>query len=222
MAEWIELTAADGHRLKAWRDGPAHPRMHLVVGMEIFGVNGHMRYACAQFAKAGVAVVCPALMDRVERDLDLGYGKDDLEHGFQLRARLPSGGPELDVEAARAVLDAPRVGIIGYCWGGRVAWWGATRSDRFAASVAWYGGGIAADRDETPRIPVQLHFGEVDHSISMDDVAAIRAAQPQVETFLYPGAHHGFGCEERPTFDQAAYELAQARTLAFFDRHLAG
>jgi carboxymethylenebutenolidase len=221
MGHWINLTAADGHELAAWRDGPDDAKHCLVVTQEIFGVNGHIRYACAQLAAAGFAVIAPALMDRVERNLELGYSDEDLQHGFALRARLPEGGPVADIEAARAVFGAGKVGIIGYCWGGRVAWWGATRSDRFAAVVAWYGGGIAADRDETPRCPVQMHFGEQDHSIPLSDVEAIRAAQPGIEIFVYPGAHHGFGCEVRPTFDTAAYELAQARTVEFFRSELA-
>lgn len=221
MGHWIDIKAADGHEMAAWRDGPEDAKHCLVVTQEIFGVNSHMRYACAQLAAAGFAVIAPALLDRVERGVELGYSDEDLQKGFALRAALPEGGPVADIEAARAVFGTRKVGIIGYCWGGRVAWWGATRSDRFAASVAWYGGGIAADRNETPRIPVQMHFGEVDHSISLDDVEAIRAAQPGVEIFVYQGAHHGFGCEERPTFDMKAYELAQSRTLEFFRHYLA-
>jgi carboxymethylenebutenolidase len=219
---WIDIKAADGHELAAYRDGPDDSPHCLVVTQEIFGVNGHIRYACAQFAAAGFAVIAPALLDRVERNIELGYSDADLQRGFALRAGLPECGPVADIEAARAVFGSRKVGIIGYCWGGRVAWWGATRSDCFAASVAWYGGGIAADKDERPRIPMQMHFGEVDHSIPLTDVEAIRMAQPNVEMFVYPGAHHGFGCEVRPTFNPAAYELAQSRTLDFFRGHLGG
>jgi carboxymethylenebutenolidase len=221
VAHWITITAADGHEFDAYRDGPDDAEYCLVVAQEIFGVNSHMRYACAQLAAAGFAVIAPALLDRAERKLELGYSAEDLQHGFALRARVPESATVMDIEATRAVFGASKVGIIGYCWGGRVAWWGATRSDAFAASVAWYGGGIAADRNELPRCPVQMHFGEIDHSISMDDVEAIRAAQPGVEIFVYKGAAHGFGCEERPTFDPLSYELAQSRTVDFFHEHLA-
>ncbi|HEX7813664.1 dienelactone hydrolase family protein [Dyella sp.] len=220
MGEWIKIKAADGFELDAWRDGPRDARHSIVLGMEIFGVNGHIRYACAQFAQAGYAVVAPALLDRAERNLQLGYSQEDLQHGFALRAQVPQAATVLDLQAARAALDASRVGVIGYCWGGRTAWWAATRSNTFAACIAWYGGGIAADKDEQPRCPVQMHFGEHDHSIPLSDVEAIRAAQPDVDIYVYPGAHHGFGCEERPTFDQASYDLAQERSLAFFERHL--
>lgn len=221
MADWITLKAADGHEMDAYRDGPADAPHCLVVLQEVFGVNSHMRYACAQLAAAGFAVIAPALLDRAERHVELGYSQEDLQQGFALRARVPESQTVLDIEAARAHFGASKVGVIGYCWGGRVAWWGATRSDVFAASVAWYGGGIASNKDEVPRCPVQMHFGEKDHSISMADVEAIRAAQPGIEMFVYDGASHGFGCEERPTFDQTSYDLAQARTLDFFRKHLA-
>lgn len=221
MGHWTTITAADGFELDAYRDGPDDAEHCLVVGQEVFGVNGHMRYACAQLAKAGFAVIAPALLDRAERGVDLGYSAEDLQHGIALRARVDAKDTVADIEAARALFGARKVGIIGYCWGGRVAWWGATRSDRFAASVAWYGGGIAADKDEKPRIPVQMHFGATDHSIPLTDVEAIRNAQPGVEIFVYEGVGHGFGCEERPMFDMEAYTLAQARTVAFFRTHLA-
>jgi carboxymethylenebutenolidase len=221
MGHWTTITAADGFELAAYRDGADDAEHCLVVGQEVFGVNGHMRYACAQLAEAGFAVIAPALLDRAERGVDLGYAAEDLQRGIALRARVDAKDTVADIEAARAIFGGRKVGIVGYCWGGRVAWWGATRSDRFAAAVAWYGGGIAADKEEKPRIPVQMHFGATDHSIPLDDVEAIRAAQPDVEIFVYEGAGHGFGCEERPTFDMRSYSLAQERTVAFFRAHLA-
>jgi len=221
MGEWVTLTAADGHHLDAWRDGAPDAAFQLVVAMELFGVNSHIRYACAELARSGFAVIAPALLDRVERKVEMGYSKEELQHGFDLRAKTPPAGTLLDIEAARNALSAEKAGIIGYCWGGRVAWWGATRSDSFAAAVTWYGGGIAADKDETPRCPVQMHFGEHDHSIPLSDVEAIRRAQPDIDVLVYQGAQHGFGCEERPSFDQAAFDLAQQRSIDFFHQHLA-
>jgi len=217
---WIDLTAADGHKLAAWKDGPADATKSLVVIQEIFGVNSHMRDVCDRFVREGYAVVCPALFDRVERGVELGYAPEDVARGRDLRAKVPAEGTMRDVEAAAAALRPGRHGIVGYCWGGTVAWWGATRSMSFAAANGWYGGGIAGTKDEKPNCPVELHFGEKDHSIPMGDVEAIRAAQPGVGIFVYPGAQHGFGCDDRGSYSRPDAELAWERTLAFFARHL--
>jgi carboxymethylenebutenolidase len=217
----LTLTAADGHQLHAYAAGPEDAPLALVVIQEIFGVNRHMRRVCDSFAEAGYRVVCPALFDRTERGVELGYEPADVARGRDLRGKVDPHKTLLDVLAAAAALPpAARRGIVGYCWGGTVAWHGATRSSAFAASVGWYGGGIAAAKEEVPRCPVQLHFGEVDHSIPLSDVEAIRAARPEVETFVYAGAGHGFGCEERGSYVAKDAETAQERTLAFLARHL--
>ena len=137
-------------------------------------------------------------------------------------AAVADAGALADIEAAAAHFAGTRRGIVGYCWGGTIAWWGATRSHSFAAAVGWYGGGIAATKDAPTHCPVQLHFGEKDASIPIADVDAIRAAQPDVEVFVYAGAQHGFGCDERASYNAKAAELAQRRTLEFFARHLGG
>jgi len=220
MAGQMTLTAADGHSLSAWRDGPADASVGLVVAQEIFGVNGHMRNVCAAFAAAGYAVVAPALFDRVQRGVELGYTPDDVARGRDLRGKVPDAGVVHDIDAAAGALAGKTLGIIGYCWGGTVAWWGATRSTAFKAAVGWYGGGIAATRAETPHCPVQLHFGEKDTGIPLSDVDAIRAAQPNVEIFVYPGAQHGFGCDERSSYSAPDDRIAFARSMAFFAHHL--
>lgn len=216
----ISLTAADGHRLTAYRAGPQDAGRALVVAQEIFGVNRHIRGVCDRFAAEGFAVVAPALFDRVGPGIELGYEAADVAQGRELRGRIDAGLTVLDILAAAAALPrGAKRGIVGYCWGGTVAWHGATRSSAFAASCGWYGGGIAAAKDEVARCPVQLHFGETDASIPMADVAAIRAAQPGVEVHVYGGGH-GFGCDERGSYVEADYRLAQTRTLEFFAKHL--
>jgi carboxymethylenebutenolidase len=121
MGERIELTAADGHEFAAWKDGPASARNGLVVAQEIFGVNNHMRNVCAAFAAAGYAVIAPALFDRTERNVQLGYTPEDVQRGRDLRAKVPDAGVVADLEAAAAALPGKRLGIVGYCWGGTVA-----------------------------------------------------------------------------------------------------
>jgi carboxymethylenebutenolidase len=219
---WIELTAADGHTLAAWKDGPADAKKALVVVQEIFGVNHHMRNVCDRFAKAGYAVVAPALFDRTQRGVELGYTPEDVARGRALRGNVAEAGTIADIEAAAAALPAgAKKGIVGYCWGGTVAWWGATRTKSFAAANGWYGGGVAGTRHETPNCPVELHFGTLDASIPMSDVEAIRAAQPGVAVFVYEGGQHGFGCDERGSYNRDLAEIAWGRTLDFFAKNLA-
>jgi carboxymethylenebutenolidase len=222
MGRMIELAAEDGHKLGAYQTGPDDAVKGLVVVQEIFGVNGHMRNVCDQFAAAGYAVIAPALFDRVQRGVELGYGDADRKRGIELRSDVTAEATMADVHAAAAALGQRKLGIVGYCWGGTVAWWGATRSNRFEAAVGWYGGGIAATREEHPNCAVQLHFGAEDHGIPLSDVEAIRASQPGVEIYIYQGAGHGFGCDERASFDADAAEHARGRTMDFLARHLPG
>ena len=114
--------------------------------------------------------------------IELGYTPEDIEEGRDLRAKVPDAAVMADIEAAAHALGGRPLGIVGYCWGGTVSWWGATRTRLFKGASCWYGGGIAATRTETPHCPVQMHFGDQDGSIPLSDVEAIRAAQPKVET----------------------------------------
>lgn len=220
MGSTIELKAADGHRLSAYTAGPADARKGIVVIQEIFGVNHHIRDMAERYAAQGYAVCAPALFDRAERGVELGYTQDDIAKGRDYRMKLTDAQVMADVEAAAHQLAGKTLGIVGYCFGGTVTWWGATRSRSFAAASCWYGGGIAGTKNESPHCPVQMHFGEKDASIPMTDVDAIRAAQPKAEIYVYAGAQHGFGCDERGSFSKPDYDQAQQRTLAFFAVHL--
>jgi carboxymethylenebutenolidase len=216
----MKLTAADGHEFETFEAGNVNSPRCLVVVQEIFGVNGHMRLVSERLAGFGYRVLCPALFDRAERGTELGYTQDDMQKGLALRAQITEEQVMADIEATAAAFGDKPVGIIGYCWGGSIAWMGATKTSKFKAASGWYGGGIAAQKDATPHCPVQLHFGEADHGIPMSDVAAIRAAQPGVDIFTYPGAQHGFGCEARASYSEPDCELAELRSLAFFAEHL--
>jgi carboxymethylenebutenolidase len=220
MGSTIHLKASDGHSLLAYVAGPDNAAKGLVVIQEIFGVNHHIRNVADRFAAEGYAVCAPALFDRVEPGVELGYTQADINKGRDYRMKLTDAQVMADVEAAAAHLKGKKLGIVGYCFGGTVAWWGATRSRSFAAASCWYGGGIAGTRDERPNCPVQMHFGEKDASIPMTDVDAVRAAQPKVEIYVYMGAQHGFGCDERASFSPPDAALAHERTFAFFRQNL--
>jgi carboxymethylenebutenolidase len=220
MGETIKLKASDGFTLDAYVAGPANAAKGIIVIQEIFGVNHHIRDMAERYGAAGYAVVAPAVYDRVEKGFEVGYTADDIAKGRDVRMKLDDGKLMLDVEAAAAHLAGKKLAIVGYCFGGTVAWWGATRSHSFAASSCWYGGGIPGTKDEKPNCPVQMHFGEKDASIPMNDVDAVRAAQPRADIHIYMGAQHGFGCDERGSYSKPDYDLAQQRTLEFFAKHL--
>ena len=221
MGERIELTAADGFRLSAYRADPAGmPRGGLVVAQEIFGVNSHIRGVCDGFAADGYVAIAPALFDRYERDVDIGYTPADVARGRELKARATADAALLDVDAARAaVAGAGKVGIVGYCWGGYLAWIAAARVTGFACAVPYYGGGMTDAIAEQPKCPVMAHFGERDAMIPAAGVAVLAAAHPSAQVFLYP-ADHGFNCDQRGAYDAAAASLARERTLAFLRRHI--
>ncbi|MDE8349220.1 MAG: dienelactone hydrolase family protein [Acidocella sp.] len=216
----IALTAADGHQFSAFEAGNLNAPRGLVVVQEIFGVNRHMRAVSERLAGFGYRVLTPALFDRAERNAELGYTAEDVEAGKILRAKVSDSDALADIEATAAAFGDKPVGIIGYCWGGSLAWLGATRSRKFKAAVSWYGGAIAANRHEKLHCPVQLHFGEKDNGIPLADVEAIKAVHPAMPVFIYPAAQHGFGCEDRASYSAPDCELAELRSLAFFAEHL--
>lgn len=219
---YIQLTTSDNHTLNAYVTGPEDAEHGLVVAQEIFGINSHIRDVADYFAGQGYRVICPALFDRAQADVELGYTAADIQTGLALRDQIPTVQTLLDLDAAAHALQAQKtIGIVGYCWGGTLAWLAASRSNAFTAASCWYGGSIIKTKDEIPSIPVQMHFGLLDKSIPPNDVAAIQDAQPSVEIHTYPAADHGFGCNQRGSFNEPAWELANERTLHFFAQHLA-
>ncbi len=217
----IELTAADGHRLAAYVAQPAGAaRGALVVLQEIFGVNSHIRAVADGYAADGYLAIAPALFDRSERGVELGYTEADIVRGRALKAASADAPALLDIASAvKRVQGAGRVGVIGYCWGGYLAWMASGGVAGLAASVAYYGGGMPARADVQPRCPVQAHFGEQDGHIPLAGVASLKAAHPSIELHLY-AAGHGFNCDQRGSFDAPSATLARERTLAFLRRHI--
>jgi carboxymethylenebutenolidase len=217
----IELTASDGFKLSAYKATPTGTsKGGLVVIQEIFGVNHHIRNVADRFARLGYTAVAPALFDRAERGIDIGYDEAAVNRGVKLRAAIRLEDTLLDVAAAvRSLEGAGRTAVIGYCWGGSLAFLAATRLTGIACAVGYYGGMIAAHAQEKPKVPVLLHFGEHDHGIPMTDVEKVIAARPDVQLFTYK-AGHGFSCDERASFDKVSHEKALDRTLAFLKEQL--
>lgn len=222
----LQLTANDGHSFKAWVTGPEDAACGVVVLPEIFGINGHIRHMAEHFADHGYRAICPSLFDRAaqgEPGLELGYDIGSMHRGLALRKSITDEAALLDIEAAAGALHQQAVHmVVGYCWGGYLAWRTACLSDRFRAASCWYGGGIVNHRQDKPRTAVQMHFGEQDQHISPEDVDKIRAAQPDLSIYTYPGAGHAFGRMGSSAYHEASARLAWERTLAFFDRQRQG
>lgn len=227
---WIELRAADGHVLRAWKavpadPGPTPPRGALVVLPEIFGANAHIRSLCDRYASQGWVAVAPSLFDRAGPAAEvpeLGYGPEGIAQGRELKARVSDEQALLDVQAAIDHVMAPgaRVAVVGFCWGGTLAWLAAARLARLHAAVAYYGTNIAGHLQAVPRVPVLLHFGEQDTHIPLEHVRQIAAACPQAELYVYP-AGHGFNCDARAAFHPPSAELAATRTERFLTKNAA-
>jgi carboxymethylenebutenolidase len=211
------LTAKDGHSFGLYRADPTgKARGALVVIQEIFGVNHHIRHITDSFAQQGYIAVAPALFDRVEKGIELGYDPKSIEAGRNIRPKVPLDGTLADLQAAIDYAKPfGKVGVVGYCWGGSLAFLAATRLDGIAAAVGYYGGMIAAHAEEKPRVPVILHFGDQDQSIPMTDVDKVKKARPDVPIYVY-NAGHGFSCDERGSYNAEASKVALDRTLKFF------
>jgi carboxymethylenebutenolidase len=218
----IKLTASDNFQFVAYRADPASaPKAAIVVIQEIFGVNHHIRAVCDRLASEGYVAIAPSIFDRIEPNFTSGYSPDEIAVARKFVANPDWAAMLRDTQAAiDAVRDVGPVGIIGFCLGGSVAYAAATKLAGLSAAVGYYGGAIARFADDKPQVPTQLHFGEKDASIPLSDVDMIRAKRPELEIHVYPGAQHGFHCDERASYDKKSAEIAWPRSLAFFAKHL--
>lgn len=223
MGSDITLTTPDNFALGAYVAEPtASPKGAVVVIQEIFGVNSHIREVTDGYAAAGYWAIAPKIFDRIEADIELGYSEADMGTGVELAFQ------KLDMQQTLADLQVAvteagkhgKVGVVGYCFGGLLTWLSSCHLDGVAAASSYYGGGVAGQLDNTPKCPVIFHFGELDAHIPMTDVEKVKAAQPDSPVYVY-AADHGFNCDHRESYDEAASKLALQRTLAHFASHLA-
>ena len=223
MSEWITLHAADGHDLSAYVARPeGEPIAGLVVIQEIFGVNAHVRSVADGYAKDGFLAIAPALFDRIERGVELAYDGADMQKAVSFIPKLDAEKSTADIAAAidfAAAETDKKVGVIGYCWGGTLAWIAACRLP-VAVAVGYYGGHISKYAAETPAVPVMLHFGKQDAHIPAEAVEKIQAAHPEVEVYWFD-AGHGFNCDARASYSPTAAKEARERSLSFLKKHLA-
>ena len=215
----------------------------VIVVQEAFGVNPHIQRVADGFAAAGYVAVAPAMFHRNERNPNpmLGYTPDDFDAAINTyMPELTGAGIVEDINATVDYLQrtyprtrGQKIGIEWYCMGGRVVYLAASACRGLSAGVVYYGGGIMASYGDgvTPidgtaniGIPLLGNFGDTDGNPTPDDVAkigaALGAAGKAHDFKSYPDAGHGFNCDDRDSYNQAAADDAQARTLAFFAEHL--
>jgi carboxymethylenebutenolidase len=222
MSEWLQLTASDGHVLDAYVARPAgEPIAGLVVIQEIFGINAHIRSVADGYARDGFLAIAPALFDRVEKHVELKYEGEDMQKARSFIPKLSIDNAVQDIAAAVDYVrkeTGRKTGVVGYCYGGTLAWLSATRL-KVDAAVGYYGGGIGNYAEETPKAPVMLHFGKLDAHIPKEDVDRVQAARPDVQIFWYD-AGHGFNADPRSSYEPASAKLARERSLKFLTQHL--
>jgi carboxymethylenebutenolidase len=219
MGHWVSLQTPSG-AISAWRaDPPVASRGALVVIQEIFGVNAHIRSVVDRFAGHGFIAMAPALFDHIEHHVELGYDEAGVAYGRQLVEKLGFDRAVEDVESAKRMLQPDgNVGVVGYCWGGTVAFlsWARLR----LPAVSYYGARTAPFlAHERSTAPLMLHFGEQDPMIPAETIIAHREALPDARIHLWP-AGHGFNCDQRADYNATVATQALQRTLAFFETSL--
>ena len=219
MGEMQRMTMGDGAEIGVYRAQPEGERRGgLVLVQEIFGVTEHIRELCDEYAEDGYEVLAPALYDREKPGFEADYTGDGFEEAKALATAHPVEQSIADVQTCvEALREAGPVFVVGYCYGGSIAWYAATRMEGVAAASGYYGR-LAAERaiDEEPRVPVQMHFGRFDASIPMDMVEALAAKDyANAGIFVYE-AGHGFNSDRRKDYHEPSAELARTRTLALF------
>lgn len=225
MGQASHLTSSDGHTFNAYETIPTGKTIGaLVLVQEIFGVNTHIQATADLYASLGFRVLAVPTMDRVQKNVNLGYTPEDMQAGSALKAAveaLPNHLVMLDLQAAIDHLKPfGKVGIFGFCYGGLLTWRSACQLSGLSAAVPYYGGGVQNESNLIPKCPVMAHFAEEDSYIPLDTVEALKKARPEIEVHIYPG-HHGFNCDHRASYFGQSAQVARTRTLDFFQRHLA-
>jgi len=221
VSRYETLMARDGHEFTAYIAKPAaRARGAVVIVQEIFGLSPWILRAADSYAAAGYLTVAPALFDRIRRNLVLGYSPPEMQQAMGYRKQIDTAKAVLDIQAAAAIArHVGRVAVIGFCWGGTLAW-AAASEVALGAAACYYGSGIVNLLPKVPSCPTMLHFGEHDNSIPLSDIDRLRDAYPQGVYHLYP-ACHAFANDDRPDhYDAEATALARSRTDAFLAQHI--
>jgi len=220
--------------------GGPHPA--IIVIQEVFGVNANIDSIARRFASEGYVAAAPDMFYRTGKGQIIKYG--DMESVGKAREGITDDGLVNDVEAVRAYLTSSPgvanspIGITGYCFGGRVSFLAACRVRGLSAAAVYYGGGIVPNPNRPQPGPAPIEsadqiscpvigfFGDQDQGIPKEHVDQIRdtlnGLGKQSEIIYYPGAGHGFFCDDRESFHQTSADDSWGRVLAFFEQNLKG
>jgi carboxymethylenebutenolidase len=215
--EWLDITASDGKTIKMYIAIPDNkPKGAIVVLQEIFGVNEHIRSVCERYAAEGYVAAAPAIFDRLSPGYERGYAPEDVQAGIAMMKDFDRDAVMLDIGAAvDAVKQYGKVGVVGYCLGGSLAYRAAISRDDLAAASCYYGGMVSDMADMAPKCPTIVHFGETDQSIPLEKAEIVKQKRPEVPVYIYP-AGHGFSCDARSAYEPVSAKLAWERTLELF------
>jgi len=233
----VKIPVADG-TIPAYRAMPATggPFPVVLVVQEIFGVHEHIKDVCRRFAKLGRMAVAPELY---ARQGDVAQMTDMNEIMTKVVAKVPDAQVMSDLDAAANWAeksgkgDVDKLGITGFCWGGRIVWLYAAHNPRLKAGVAWYGRLVGQATDLTPKHPVDVAsalkapvlglYGGADAGIPAETVeqmrAALQAAGSPSQIVLYPDTPHGFHADYRPSYRKEQAQDGWKRLQEWFKKY---
>jgi carboxymethylenebutenolidase len=222
MAETIKIAGADGFEFSAYHEPAFTPRKGgVVVIQEIFGIDRHVRADVERWAKMGYEAIAPALFDRRQPDFHAEHDDAGIKAGIAHAMGTPLDQALSDIAACRDFLKSrgDKVCVVGYCYGGSLAWLSAGKVEGIAAASSYYGSMVKANADLKPACPVIVHLGRTDPGIPADEVAAaVGASNPDVPVYIYEAAGHGFNNQSPERYNEEAADLARHRTLELFDK----
>ncbi|MFH1346095.1 MAG: dienelactone hydrolase family protein [Pseudomonadota bacterium] len=220
----IKLTAGDGHTFSAYRaDPPGAPKGAVVVLQEAFGVNPHIRRIADAFAAMGYVAIAPSLFDSIRPDVELGYDDAGVAEGIALAQQVSRERAFAEIQATvDSLKSAGKIAVVGYGWGGYLAYAAGNQVTGLACAIGYYGGGIVDDYGAKRKVPTLLHFGENDAQIPLEAMSQFRAFRPDVSVFSYPGASHGFNCDQRDSYQEEAAQKALERTTFWISQYVEG
>jgi carboxymethylenebutenolidase len=221
MGETITLAGADGFEFTAYHEPAFTPRKGgVIVIQEIFGIDRHVRADVERWAKMGYEAIAPAMFDRLQRDFHAEHDDAGIKAGIEKARATPLDQAMGDIAACRDFLaqHGGKVCVVGYCYGGSLAWLAASRVEGLAAASSYYGSMVQANAALPLRCPAIVHLGRTDPGIPADDVAAAVAQHhPETPVYIYEGAGHGFNNQSPERYNAEAADLARHRTLELFD-----